>query len=389
MKVLHLIDPAAPGGGPCTLRLVAEAVSRIGSIEHEVLVIGTAGHHALAARCGLSPCRRIAGGSHRAVIASAHLRHAVAALENRGKPVDLIHAWTDSSAAAARAVGRRAVMDGLPIDPAVDPEVMAGENRPLLRERWQADETTFVIGLLGEPAEWCDAETALAAVGRVALTGRDVKLLMHHRAARHSPSIRWLGKLGLTHMVIVDDEIAEPWRILPGLDAAMLATRRRPRPTAPGPASRLAGRAAALLGLPGPGYEPAMQARFCLLPLLWAMAAGVPVIADDRPGWSRIIDNGRTGLLFEPGRFNAAATHVLDLFADARTADRLGKAARKLVEEKFNPGIFADRLERLYRGDGDTRQGAAAQRNMAPPRARLQGEGSSASSGVSIRHIDQ
>ena len=53
MKVLHLIDPGSPGGGACTLQLLAEAVDRLRSVDSDVLVIGNRAHRDLAYRCGV------------------------------------------------------------------------------------------------------------------------------------------------------------------------------------------------------------------------------------------------------------------------------------------------------------------------------------------------
>ena len=383
MKILHLIDPASPAGGPCTLRLVAEAMSRVDRASHEALVFGAAEHVVLARRCGVPARLRVGCTLIRPGFGPRALREALRAIESESRPYDLLHAWTPGCASAAVAIGRRPLTgtilglglglgtgNGSRLRPAVDPGVIALEDRPELRAGWGADETAFVVGLLGEPPDRLDAESALAAVGRVAMTGRDIKLVLHRDAARHSTLRRWLGKLGLADALILDDRVAEPWVVVSGLDAALLATRPRPRPRDErrGAIGRLAGRVTDAIGLSGSLAAAAGDGPLPMtLPLLWAMAAGLPVIAEDCEVWGEVIDDGHSGLLFEQGGFNTVALHILNLFEDAHLARRLGAAARALIEKRFDPETFAERLGDAY---GALVSGATDREAPAPRRDR-------------------
>ena len=212
------------------------------------------------------------------------------------------------------------------LPPGVDREAIGLEQRALLRERWGADETTFVAGLLGEPPARLDGVLAMNALGRVALSGKDVRLVLHHEATAPHDLRRWLGRLGLGNFVVVDDAAAEPWRVVAGLDAALVATR-------------FGGGAA------GPSVTP----------LLWAMAAGVPVVAEAAHAISGIIDDGTSGLLFEPGDINSAAACLLHLYDRGGEAAGIGDAARAVVDQRFDIAGFAARLDAVYeqcvRGD--------------------------------------
>ncbi len=207
MRILHLIDPAAPGGGPCTLKLLAETLSRVGG-RHDVLIAGTSEHLALARRCGLTPLGRIRTPLNRPTLARSAIGRVLRHRERFGGRYDLIHAWTTSAGASAVLVTRRhpvlataaagsrtaggdlgmIARRGVPVltataataarllaggyppqlvtvlPPSVDPGSIAMEQRRLLRESWGADETTFVVGHLGEHGPTTDGVHADAAV---------------------------------------------------------------------------------------------------------------------------------------------------------------------------------------------------------------------------------
>jgi glycosyltransferase involved in cell wall biosynthesis len=368
VRILHLIDPASPSGGPGTMRLAAEALPRIAQADHDVLIIGNRRHLELARRCGLDPRGRLGAPLNRARMAQGPLRSFLRAWERDRGRYDLVHAWTLPSAGLARrTAGRRPVLasamvaygprhrgEGLRmprgprraappvlaatpvvraelvaagwkgervavLPPAADVEAISPEQRVLLRERWGADETTYVVALMGEPPAWADGRFAINALGRVALTGKDIRLLLHHRATSESDLRRWLGKLGIGGFVMIDDAVAEPWRVAAGLDAALVATRRGSQPT-----------------------EPAMA------PILWAMAAGVPVVAPVDEGAPGPIEDGVNGRLYPAGDFNRVAACMLELYDDARAAARLGAAARETVERRYGVDAFAARLDAVY-----------------------------------------
>jgi glycosyltransferase involved in cell wall biosynthesis len=360
VRILHLIDPASPGGGPGTLRLAAEALSRSAISAHDVLIVGNSRHRDLAGRCGLKTRGRLGAPLNRPALARGGLRSFLRACEPVNGRYDLLHAWTLSAAGlGALGAGRRPLLatafDGLVarpvlrrvqsvpvlaatvavrrdleaagwdpgllslLPPGVDREAIGLEQRALLRERWGADETTFVAGLLGEPPARLDGMLAMNALGRVALSGKDVRLVLHHEATAPHDLRRWLVRLGLGEFVVVDDAAVEPWRVVAGLDAALFAAR--------------SGRRASGLSV---------------TPVLWAMAAGVPVVAEAARAISDIIDDGASGVLFEPGDINGAAACLLNLYDRGREAAGIGDAARAAVVERFDIARFAARLDAAY-----------------------------------------
>ncbi len=392
MRILHLIDPAVAGGGPCTLGLVATALSRSPQHRHDVLIIGTSAHLALAGRCGLEPLGRIGTPLNRPSLARNAMRKFLRAYESTSNTYDLLHAWTPGCGALAASVaGDRRVLTGpviahtggragpleirrlqrrrvrmlcaspavrgifeaagidssrlVVLAPAVDRNVIAFSDRLRLRARWGAHEKTFVVGLLGEPARWVDARAAVNAVSRIALGTKEVTVVLHPDSDGRSIAQQWLASLDMPDRLVVDEKIAEPWRIVPGLDAALfMNTAMNALP----PAFHSRGRKPPGLfrALLSPSAGPSRLPN--ILPVLWAMAAGVPVIAELCEALHDIIDDGRTGLLFEPGDPNGAAQRILQLRDDTLAREAISTAAAARIDRSYNPDLFAARLGAAY-----------------------------------------
>jgi phosphatidyl-myo-inositol alpha-mannosyltransferase len=81
--------------------------------------------------------------------------------------------------------------------------------------------------------------------------------------------------------------------------------------------------------------------------LIEAMAAGLPVVASDTPGYDEVVHDGVDGLLVppsDPAALAAAAGRVLD---DPALAARLAAAGRDRAKDFDWPGVV-DRIEALY-----------------------------------------
>jgi glycosyltransferase involved in cell wall biosynthesis len=396
VRILHLIDPHSPGGGACTLRLLAEPLQRLRSLEQDVIVIGSRWHADLARRCGVEPIGQLAPPASQPALARRALARAIRAREAALGPYDVIHAWTASTAALAvmAAPNRRRLATlavgpltgpaaqlflflteqhhvpslaassavyreyrSLGVDrrsisvlpPAVNPESSPGEDRAALRRRWGIDDSvssTFVVGLLSEPVNWADARMAVNAVVRAAVTGRDFRLLVHHSAPRRIEAQRWAAKLGYRNLLIVDDEVAEPWRIVSGLDAALLIGGELNSMNLSGagsPFSVLTGGGRRLRPMPG------------VMPLLWAMSAGVPVIAEASDAVKDIVHDGQSGLLVSQYDLNTASDRLIRLYDDPTIAGRIGMQARALQQKRFHVSAYCVRLKEAYQRLADGR----------------------------------
>jgi len=85
------------------------------------------------------------------------------------------------------------------------------------------------------------------------------------------------------------------------------------------------------------------------LAVLEAMAAGLPAAITRVGGAPEIVHPGRTGFLVEPGRPEELARALGRLAKNLDLAQRLGRAGRKLVRERFSLEAMAGGYAELYR----------------------------------------
>ena len=100
------------------------------------------------------------------------------------------------------------------------------------------------------------------------------------------------------------------------------------------------------------------QARFLIFPSVWhetfglviaeAMSHGLPVIAARIGAIPEVVDDGVTGLLFEPGNVAELADKMRLLSDDADLCRRLGAAGRTKVLRDYNPDAYYKRLMDIY-----------------------------------------
>ncbi|MDO8476016.1 MAG: glycosyltransferase family 4 protein [Candidatus Rokubacteria bacterium] len=83
--------------------------------------------------------------------------------------------------------------------------------------------------------------------------------------------------------------------------------------------------------------------------LLEAMACGLPCVASDCAGNRSLITDGETGLLFDPHRPEELAARLRQVFDDPALAARLGKAARKMIVERYDLSTLVAREIALMR----------------------------------------
>jgi glycosyltransferase involved in cell wall biosynthesis len=76
--------------------------------------------------------------------------------------------------------------------------------------------------------------------------------------------------------------------------------------------------------------------------LLEAMATGLPSVATHLPGATdAIIEDGKTGMLFEADEVQALASDLRELFGNPAHAWEIGAAARSMIESRFTVGRAA------------------------------------------------
>ncbi|MEX0592570.1 MAG: glycosyltransferase family 4 protein [Nitriliruptoraceae bacterium] len=81
--------------------------------------------------------------------------------------------------------------------------------------------------------------------------------------------------------------------------------------------------------------------------LLEAMAAGVPVVASDIPGYRAVLGDGEFGCLVQPGDPEALAMAIAHMLDDAQAAGRMAARAR-IHADGFDWAIVAERVRERY-----------------------------------------
>lgn len=90
------------------------------------------------------------------------------------------------------------------------------------------------------------------------------------------------------------------------------------------------------------------QAEASGLVLLEAMACSRPVIASNLPGVRSVFKNRRQGLLVKPGNHKDLIEKIQIILGDKKRAEAMGRAGRKLVEEKYAWIKVGKRLDTIY-----------------------------------------
>jgi glycosyltransferase involved in cell wall biosynthesis len=85
------------------------------------------------------------------------------------------------------------------------------------------------------------------------------------------------------------------------------------------------------------------------LAMLEGMAAGCAIVASRLGSLAALIEDGKTGLLFQPGDAADLAAKLRGLLNDKAKALALGRAARASVETQATAALHGERLLAIYR----------------------------------------
>jgi glycosyltransferase involved in cell wall biosynthesis len=96
------------------------------------------------------------------------------------------------------------------------------------------------------------------------------------------------------------------------------------------------------------GAWPAVNEAYGMA-LLEAQAAGLPLVAGDRPGIRQIVIDGETGLLTPEGDADAFAAALGRLLDDPKCVTQMGKTALETIHKLHNLRVAVKQLDRILR----------------------------------------
>jgi glycosyltransferase involved in cell wall biosynthesis len=79
------------------------------------------------------------------------------------------------------------------------------------------------------------------------------------------------------------------------------------------------------------------------------LACGLPAVVSRAGGMTEMVDDGRTGVLFETGNADALAEATIALLQSPARRNSLGDAARQFVLKKYSLLVGAEATEQFYR----------------------------------------
>lgn len=80
-----------------------------------------------------------------------------------------------------------------------------------------------------------------------------------------------------------------------------------------------------------------------------AMASGKPVVATNICGIPYMIDDGKTGFIFEPGDVQSLAEKIIALLQDDDLRYKMGNQAKEVAKKKWNAEIIAKKTIEVYK----------------------------------------
>jgi glycosyltransferase involved in cell wall biosynthesis len=82
--------------------------------------------------------------------------------------------------------------------------------------------------------------------------------------------------------------------------------------------------------------------------LLEAMSHGLPVVCSRIGGLPEIVEDGKTGLLYEPGNADELADRIRTLWHNPALCQKMGEAGLRKVREDYAAERLIDRLLGIY-----------------------------------------
>jgi glycosyltransferase involved in cell wall biosynthesis len=227
--------------------------------------------------------------------------------------------WTDAVAVNSEAVKEFYVHQGIARDKlhvipnAVTPAEPVAD-RAALRREMGVQESSFVLGFVGRlwPQKRVDDLIWGADILRIAEW--PIEVVIVGDGPRRATLERFVESMKMHGVVHFLGKREDARRLMAGFDALVLPS--------------------AFEGMPNVVLE--------------AMAAGTPVVASRIPGTTEVVEDGKTGLLFEPKRQSDLARKVQRLLEEQGLSQRLAAAAKQVVAERFTVEAMTAGYRTLY-----------------------------------------
>jgi len=195
---------------------------------------------------------------------------------------------------------------------AVDPTEFTRDSaaRTAVRREIEVVDDAVLVGYLGSYAFYHDARRLVLAADlvRSRLGSRRVRFLMVGAGKEYRECRKLAEKTGL-------------------IDGALTMMPGVPKGEVPG-----------ILAALDIAILPGSTDIICPIKIQEYMACGLPTVAPDYPCNREVIDNQRTGVLFEPRNEAALSAAICELADDARKREMIGCEARQEIEDRFTWG---------------------------------------------------
>ncbi len=202
------------------------------------------------------------------------------------------------------------------IPPLVDPQrLTSGARFSDMRRRFGLDPGAPIVGLFGRLAPPKDPGLFIRVFATIAASIPQARALVVGDGPERPAMERSARKLGIVDRVVFTGWTADMAGAYAAIDLLMLTS----------------------------------QAEGYALTALEAMATGTPVVATRIAGVEEVVDDGRTGLLADPGDAAGLAGAAILVLRDEKFRARLAEAGREEAAGRFASSASASRLEALYR----------------------------------------
>lgn len=189
------------------------------------------------------------------------------------------------------------------------------EKKDRVRRKWKLGTEDAVIGVVSKLWEGKGHGVLIQALKALDREIRNVKLVIVGEGYLHDDLVAMVDALGLRDHVLFTGFQMDVSEIIATFDVAVL-----------------------------PSFFEGMGRV-----ILEAMAMAKPVVASRVGGIPDLVQDGRNGFLVQPGNEGELAGAIKRVLLDKALAEKMGRAGRKMIDDKFSADIMVRSIEAVYR----------------------------------------